>query len=448
MIKYADSVWAGAGSDSVIGVGPTPDYRESQTTSREYFVMSALDEIWLPQNAIQCFDIVHCDPAGGFPNHAAMAFGGGRFFVPTYINPKFMTDGDWQVYAGLLKWARRNQDVLQNTTVLTSRVELGESYAYAHWSGTRGIIAVRNPSNDSREFTIGLAKAGAPKELSDAVCYTQYPYRRGVMAGLDSGSSIALDLAPWELVFLEIVPRSELQEPVAIGARWYRDYKGNMRVSPEGSTTVRLLLPHTGERVVNTKGPAFENPRGKVRSEETNLLPMSDWFRQCDKPLATASFRLDCEISIPEGAVGGQALLLLEFPGKDQFPTNCSCQVNGRGVPLEESSSMAHISDTTGGPSGAWKRLQPYISHWTWYICRVEPGNASLRFSGMFPYDRCQAGVWAWASWDLAQDAVPVSLKCPEPAMPQYHDQLKRHGVCVLSPRSLGGSSPVGRESN
>lgn len=284
MIKYADSVWAGAGSDSVIGVGPTPDYRESQTTSREYFVMSALDEIWLPQNAIQCFDIVHCDPAGGFPNHAAMAFGRGRFFVPTYINPKFMTDGDWQVYAGLLKWARRNQDVLQNTTVLTSRVELGEPYAYAHWSGTRGIIAVRNPSNDSREFTIGLAKAGAPKELSDAVCYTQYPYRRGVMAGLDSGSSIALDLAPWELVFLEIVPRSELQEPVAIGARWYRDYKGNMRASPEGSTTVRLLLPDTGERVVNTKGPAFENPRGKVRSQETNLLPMSDWFRQCDKP--------------------------------------------------------------------------------------------------------------------------------------------------------------------
>ena len=45
MIKYADSVWAGAGSDSVIGVGPAPDYRESQTTSREYFVMSALDEI-------------------------------------------------------------------------------------------------------------------------------------------------------------------------------------------------------------------------------------------------------------------------------------------------------------------------------------------------------------------------------------------------------------------
>ena len=67
-----------------------------------------------------------------------MAFGRGRFFVSTYINPKFMTDADWEIYAGLLKWARRNQEVLQNTVILTSRVELGEPYAYAHWSGSAG----------------------------------------------------------------------------------------------------------------------------------------------------------------------------------------------------------------------------------------------------------------------------------------------------------------------
>jgi len=108
-----------------------------------------------------------------------MAFGRGRFFVSTYINPKFMSDMDWQIYAGLLGWARRNQDVLQNTTVVTSRVELGEPYAYAHWSGTRGIVAVCNPSNESKEFSLELARAGAPKGLSNAVCYTQYPYREG-----------------------------------------------------------------------------------------------------------------------------------------------------------------------------------------------------------------------------------------------------------------------------
>jgi hypothetical protein len=437
MLKYSNSVWAGAGSDCVMGIGPAPDYRESQTTSREFFVMSALDEVWLPQNAMQCFDILHCDAAGGFPNHAAMAFGRGRFFVSTYINPKFMTDADWQIYAGLLRWARRNQEVLQNTAVVTSRVELGEPYAYAHWSGTRGILAVRNPSNESKEFALDMAKAGAPQGLSQAVCYTQYPYRKGVTDGFGSMATIALDLAPWELVFLEVVPHSELLEPVSIGARWYRGAKGNMNVSSEGSRTVRVLLPGGGEQVVATNPLAFENPRGDVRSQQIEMLPSSDWFRQGDKPLATASFELDCEISIPEGAARGEVLLLLEFPGKEHLETNCTCQVNGRAVALRESSSAAHIGDYGGAPASAWNRLEPYASHWTWYICELASGRAEVKFGGTMPYDRCKIGLWAWADWDLAKQGVPVSIACPEPAMPQYQDNLKRRGTCILPPGVL-----------
>lgn len=447
MIKYADSVWAGAGCDCVIGVGPAPDYRESQTTSREYFVMSALDDVWLPQNAIQCFDIIHCDGAGGFPNHAAMAFGRGRSFISTYFNPKFMTDVDWQIYGGLLKWARRNQDVLKHTVVITSRAELGEPYAYAHWSGTRGIVAVRNPSNESKEFTLDLAEAGAPQALSDAVCYTQYPYRRGVLEGFDGASKLALDLAPWELVFLEIMPRPELLEPVAIGARWYRDSNGYMRVSPEGSGAIRILLPRRGETIVRSEPFTFENPRGEVRSQEITPLPESDWFRQCDKPLATAAFELDGRISIPEEAARGKTLLLVEFPGKEHLATSCTCQVNGRAVALQESSSAAHIGDI-GAPASAWKRLEPYLTQWTWYFCELATGPADVRFSGVVPYDRCRIGLWVWADWDLTRQGVPVSIECPEPAMPQYQDHLRRQGVCVLSARNLRESPPADRRSS
>src|SRR5208337_883123 len=62
-----------------------------------------------------------------------------------------------------------------------------------------------------------------PKALSDAVCYTQYPFRKGLAGGLNRGSTLTLDLAPWELIFLEIVPRSELGEPVAL-ARIIHDF--------------------------------------------------------------------------------------------------------------------------------------------------------------------------------------------------------------------------------
>jgi hypothetical protein len=428
MIKYADVVWGNAGSDCPPGVGPAPDYREANTTAREFFVFYSLQQIWLPQNALMYFDIVHCDEAAGFPNHAAMAFGRGRCYVPTYINPKFMTETDWRIYAGLLKWARHNQEVLQNTVMLTSRVELGEPYAYAHWGGVRGIIAVRNPSNESKKFILDLAKAAAPKELSNAVCYTQYPYRKGILEGVTGTSGITLDLAPWELVFLEIVPRPELLEPVAMGARWNRDANGSMTVLSEGSRSIRILVPHGGEQVVTSKPIAIGDLRGEVISQKMDRLPETSWLRQGDKRLPSASFELESEISIPEGATKGKALLLLEFPGaKRDLPSNASCQVNGRAAAVQESSSAGHIRVGLVLP-------YPYGSNWTWYIADLHSGSATVRFSGILPYEGYRMGLWAWADWDLSQRSVPVSIECPEPAMPQWQEHLKRRGICVLSP--------------
>ena len=434
MIKYASSVYGNAGGDCPVGLGPAPDYRESQTTAREYYIFASLREVWLPQNALQYFDIAHCDEEAGFPNHAAMAFGRGRFFVPTYINPKFMSDADWEVYAGLLKWARRNQDVLQNTVVLSSRVELHQPYAYAHWSGKRGIVAVRNPSNESQQYALNLAKAGAPKELSDGVCYTQYPYRKGVQEGVTSTSTITLELAPWELVFLEIVPRDELAEPVAMGARWEHDASGSMKVASEGSSSIRLLLPHSGEQVVSAKPLAMGDPKGEILTQKIDRLPEPVWLSQAEKLLPTASFEVQSEITIPEGAAKGKALLLLEFPGKDRLPSSCSCLVDGRAVGLQERSSAGHIDSNEVSAASPWRDILPYLGQWTWYICELESGTTKVMFSGLCPYENCRMGLWVWADFDLAQQSVPVSIACPEPAMPQNQAHLKRRGICVLKP--------------
>jgi hypothetical protein len=135
ILQYSDTVWANA-EDCVVGIGP-PDYRESHTNAREFMVFKSLEQVWLPQDAVHHFDIVHVDEREGFPNHAAMAFGRGRFFLSTYVNPKLMNDEDWRIYAGLLRWARQNADLLRHTVVIASRVELGEPYLYAHWLGAR-----------------------------------------------------------------------------------------------------------------------------------------------------------------------------------------------------------------------------------------------------------------------------------------------------------------------
>jgi hypothetical protein len=434
IIRHADFVWANAGGDCPKGIGiPAPDYRESHTTSREYFIFSSLDEVWLPQNAVQHFDIVHCDDDPGFANHAAMAYGRGRFFVSTYVNPKYLSDDDWRICAGLLGWARKNQAILRNTHITTSRVELGEPYVYSHWLGTRGILVVRNPSNDTVNFTLDLGRERAPRELRDAVCYVQYPYRRGVAAGLSADSTVALVLAPWELLFLEIVPRAELREPVALGARWVRGPNGSMRIAPDaGVDSVRLLLAAGGEQTVPATSPDAAKLTGEVTSYAERRLPETEWLKRNDKPAATRGFELECSVSIPDGAAG-KVLLLLQFPGREYHPNSCRAAVNGRPVDLRQSSSESRIGFWVGAGS-KWREALPHQSNWHWYIAEAGPGASAVKFTGACAAPECRVGLWAWSERDIAAGAKDVAIECPEPQLPPYRELLERRGICLRRP--------------
>jgi len=437
IIKYSDTVWGNSGGDCPLGVGPAPDYRESHTNAREYYIFSSLSEFWLPQNAVQYFDIVHCDAGQGFANHAAMAFGRGRFFVPTYVNPKFMTPDDWRIYAGLLRWARKNTAILRNTVVLPSRVEIGEPYVYGHWLGSRGILAVRNPSNDTRQFAVELGKTGAPEALADAVCYTQYPYRKGIAAGLSGKATLSVSLAPWELLFLEIVPRGELAEPVAIGARWYRGAGGAMSLAPDtGVERVRVFKPQGAEQTITVQPRAPGEARGQVLAQSVKQAPEGDWLQAEGKRLPTMAFEVDCSVSVSPGK--GRVLLLLEFPGREraQRPSNCRATLNGAAVPLQESSSGGHIG-YYGPNTGVWAGIRPYDSQWTWYICETPGGTSRVMFSGLVGHPQCRMGLWLWRGSDLTGGQMPVQMVCGEPAMPLYNPGLERQGVCLKAPAGV-----------
>jgi hypothetical protein len=451
IVQSADSIWAGGGTDCPSGLGPAPVHRESHTTAREYFIFAALNELWLPQNAIQSFDIIHCDDAPGFANHAAMAFGRGRFFISTYVNPKFMSGDDWRIYAGLLRWARANQAILRHTVVLPSRVELGEPYVYAHWLGSRGILVVRNPSNESKDFRIDLKKTGAPRELSGAVCYTQYPYRKGIATGLHGASTLPLRLAPWELVFLEVVPRAGLREPVAMDARWRRQPGGRMSMVPNrDAEQVRILEPGGRQRVVPTKPRAHAALSGQLISAAVRELSNAEWVAQEKKYLCYlegisrcaplppmgqrlpgVAFDVACSVSIPPDATSGKLLLLVEFPQEQHRPSRCKAVVNGSEVPLTENHSAGHLwyRETASRPG-----IRPYLSQWTWYTCEVPRGTSRVDFTGAAGDPKCRIGLWAWRETDLGGSHVPVESQASEPAMPQYLPDVEREGLCLKAP--------------
>lgn len=439
MIQYADNLFGNSGGDYPRAIGPAPDYRESCTNAREWYIFSSLDEIWLPQNALQYFDIIHCDAAGGLPNHLAMAFGRGRFFVPVYINPKYVSDTEMKLFAGLLRWARTNQQLLRQTIVIPSRVEQGQPYCYAHWQGRRGMAVVRNPSNESRSYRLDLKAAGAPADLADAVCYTQYPCRKGIAAGVGAAAVVPVQLQPWELAFIEITPRAELREPVAIGARWYRGADTKMRVCPEpGVQQVEVLEPGKAPARHAVRGPKATMPAGKVVSRDVHPLAKDKWLSVQGKPRASAGFDLECSVHVPEASTGGKLLVLLQFPTRQHAPSTCSATVNGQPTRLEERSSagqMGYAGGTHGfNPKSYWAGMIPHECEWTWYLCPLKPGQSRVVLKGAVARPEVKLGAWVWSDRDCRSGRQALPVACGEPEMPQQEDWLDRQGVCLLRP--------------
>jgi hypothetical protein len=378
-----------------------------------------------------------------------------------------MSEEDWRIYAGLLRWARGNAEILRNTVMIPSRLELGEPYLYAHWLRARGIIAVRNPSNHNREYVVDLAAAGAPEDLADGVCYSQYPCRRGLATNLTARSRVTLDLAPWEVRFLEVAPRGQLRETVVIGARWYREKDGATSIVPDAEVrSVQVIQPGRRDERVTVIPRQTGTIAGAVTSHAVRKLPEPEWlaakprtvavfpFRYPAEPnpdvvrdlqekawkdvkwqkVPSVGFELECTVTIPP-ANAGQILLLVEFPGRVHRPSRCAAVVDGRPVKLEERRSDEHI-----GYYNWTEKLRPAESEWTWYICDVESGTHGIRFSGVAGNPNPPFAVWAWAEHKLTDRMSLPLVRCSEPAMPQYEDQIERRGICILARATLGAS--------
>ncbi len=467
MIRHCDSVWANAGGDYPPGLTPAPHYREAHTSAREYFIFRSLDEVWLPQNAVQHFDIVHVDEREGFANHAAMAFARGRFFVPAYINPRHLAEDDWRVLAGLIRWAKANQELLRHTVEMPSRVELGEPYGYAHWQGARGFIAVRNPSNENREYLLEMCRARAPKGLREGVCYSIFPVRRGIAEGLDAASTVRIALAPWELLYLEIVTRAALREPVALGARWFREADGSMTLAAgAGVEKVLVLEPGGAVHRVAATAPGREPARGELESYGLRRLEEARWLAAFDPRPAVDLFRYPidpnsdamralreedrktarqrktpsveyeaaCRVEVPAGAARAQVLLLVQFPGRTLRESTCAARLDGREIALEQRHSGGHAGYFVASPQNAWKDVAALESQWCWYICEVPQGAHRLEFRGAAGHANPRLGLWLWVERELRPSPAGPGLRCPEAALPQVRDRWEREGICLKPP--------------
>lgn len=224
-LLHADTIWRQGSDSGAISVGSPRQrwitYRDAETyrsivKGSPLFPLSSLMLHGIFLNRSRFAGNPH-DPAGSEQNYdvpdvaaeARTFFGGGTLLQELYVNPEVMNDALWDVLADAAKWARANADVLADTHWLGGDPAELQIYGWASWSARKGIVVLRNPSDQPQSFTLAL---GAALELPAAAptCFTLSDVwkSRSELDGraLATADGLTLDLAPFEVVVLEALP--------------------------------------------------------------------------------------------------------------------------------------------------------------------------------------------------------------------------------------------------
>ncbi len=320
---HVNSVIGTFGDDAPYGRVPSPVYRESYTTARDYFNLQGAYWLAVPPVAQEVLGIVH-QTGEPFLNDAVMCVMRGHAFLPAYINPRDMDDRRWRALAALMKWARANAARLADTEPLLPRswtqrqitdhksqianppvprftnsaTMPREPYGYAHWRKDGGLIALRNPWIEPQSYPLKIEAQG-----SGLAVISLYPEQRVYGAGLKSGSTLNVPLAPYETLVLGIsregppkdvpdvavTPPRRMRAEVtarevsrvefegsegAFGPDWTSlvgDAKSGVEVAVEGSVTVDAPCAELPVLVEGEQPPS--QPMGVIRVNGAEVQP-------------------------------------------------------------------------------------------------------------------------------------------------------------------------------
>ncbi len=217
-LRFADSLWRQGGDMGLAGKGSKQQqwltYRD-----REVYRNIVRRGPLFPLNSLMTQGVAYSrhgtagEPtfnSAGFTDDVRAFFGAGTGLQELYIQPGRLTDADWAVLAEGARWARANADVLVDTHWISGDPGAGEPYGYASWSARKGIVMVRNPDDQPREFNLDV---GAAFELSPGAAprYTLHcPWAD--QAGspsmpAEAGKPLTLKLQPFEVLVLDATPQ-------------------------------------------------------------------------------------------------------------------------------------------------------------------------------------------------------------------------------------------------
>ncbi|HZI31537.1 MAG TPA: enterotoxin, partial [Candidatus Binatia bacterium] len=215
-LLYADSIWRG-GEDHSFVPGNAPE-RERWITYKDNDVH---DEIvgrsdLYPLNSLMLHGIIYAKQAHGLNydtnnilrSEIRAYFGCGTQLQEMYITPSLMTQQNWDDLAEAAKWSRANAKTLVDTHWVGGEPAYGQIYGWAAWSPEKGILTLRNPSEQTQSIEIDPADA-FDLPVSASQNYTIFnPFKDQTVkvAELHAGEKTRFQLRPYEVLVIEAHP--------------------------------------------------------------------------------------------------------------------------------------------------------------------------------------------------------------------------------------------------
>ncbi|MBT8037457.1 MAG: enterotoxin [Verrucomicrobiae bacterium] len=157
---YADSIWRQGNDNGLFGKGDTRQQWISYRDKLCYDNVVQLGPLY-PLNSLMLGGVIIGDrrsPALLVRHEKSIAdevwsfFGSGTCLQELYVNPKLPTERTWDVLAKAAKWSRANRDVLVDTHWVGGNPGKAEVYGWASWRPGKGILVLRNPSDQPQAF--------------------------------------------------------------------------------------------------------------------------------------------------------------------------------------------------------------------------------------------------------------------------------------------------------
>jgi hypothetical protein len=217
-LKFADCTWRGSGDLHMAGKGSRTarfmTYRDGTLYNNivckaPYYPLNSIMVVGIAYANLGLPEMCINDSISDFRDMVWSFFGGGSALQELYISHDRMKDEFWPILAEAAKWAKSNEDVLDDTHWIGGSPINLEVYGFGSWTPHKSVITLRNPDDKPVIF-----KFIPDKILEIPSDYKGSFYLKNVLKDpqgqailkIASGDTFSLGFGPFETIILELIP--------------------------------------------------------------------------------------------------------------------------------------------------------------------------------------------------------------------------------------------------